>query len=83
MAHGRQQDELQDITLLGNQDNTYNFDYRPDVLESFDNKHQGRDYFVKFNCPEFTSLCQLLGNQILQLSIFHIFQMLKWLNQNL
>lgn len=28
MAHGRQQDELQDITLLGNQDNTYNFDYR-------------------------------------------------------
>ena len=29
MAHGRQQDELQDITLLGNQDNTYNFDYRP------------------------------------------------------
>lgn len=47
MAHGRQQDELQDITLLGNQDNTYNFDYRPDVLESFDNKHQGRDYFVK------------------------------------
>ncbi|HCZ6347385.1 TPA: NADPH-dependent 7-cyano-7-deazaguanine reductase QueF, partial [Staphylococcus aureus] len=22
MAHGRQQDELQDITLLGNQDNT-------------------------------------------------------------
>lgn len=83
MAHGRQQDELQDITLLGNQDNTYNFDYRPDVLESFDNKHQGRDYFVKFNCPEFTSLCPLLGNQILQLSIFHIFQMLKWLNQNL
>ncbi len=44
MAHGRQQDELQDITLFRNQDNTYNFDYRPDVLESFDNKHQGRDY---------------------------------------
>lgn len=61
MAHGRQQDELQDITLLGNQDNTYNFDYRPDVLESFDNKHQGRDYFVKFNCPEFTSLCPITG----------------------
>ena len=83
MAHGRQQDELQDITLLGNQNNTYNFDYRPDVLESFDNKHQGRDYFVKFNCPEFTSLCPITGHQILQLSIFHIFQMLKWSNQNL
>ncbi len=83
MAHGRQQDELQDITLFRNQDNTYNFDYRPDVLESFDNKHQGRDYFVKFNCPEFTSLCPITGQPDLQLSIFHIFQMLKWLNQNL
>ncbi len=49
------------IRLLGNQDNTYNFDYRPDVLESFDNKHQGRDYLVKFNCPEFTSLCPITG----------------------
>ncbi len=83
MAHGRQQDELQDITLLGNQDNTYNFDYRPDVLESFDNKHQGRDYFVNSTVQNLHHYVQLLGNQILQLSIFHIFQMLKWLNQNL
>lgn len=61
MAQGRQKDELQDITLLGNQNNTYDFNYRPDVLETFDNKHQGRDYFVKFNCPEFTSLCPITG----------------------
>lgn len=54
MTQGRQKDELKDITLLGNQNNTYEFDYRPEVLETFDNKHQGRDYFVKFNCPEFT-----------------------------
>ena len=32
MEQGRQKDELQDITLLGNQNNTYDFDYRPDVL---------------------------------------------------
>ncbi|ELJ9323056.1 NADPH-dependent 7-cyano-7-deazaguanine reductase QueF [Staphylococcus pseudintermedius] len=61
MTEGRSKDELQDTTLLGNQNNTYNFDYRPDVLETFDNKHQNRDYFVKFNCPEFTSLCPITG----------------------
>lgn len=31
------------------------------MLESFPNKHPGRDYFVKFNCPEFTSLCPMTG----------------------
>ncbi|MDY4033287.1 MAG: preQ(1) synthase, partial [Pyramidobacter sp.] len=36
-------------------------DYAPEVLESFPNKHPGRDYFVKFNCPEFTSLCPMTG----------------------
>ena len=54
MTQGRNKEELQDITLLGNQNNKYEFDYTPQVLETFDNKHQGRDYFVKFNCPEFT-----------------------------
>ncbi|MBM7540947.1 preQ(1) synthase [Amphibacillus cookii] len=53
----RQQDELTDLSLLGNQETTYNFDYTPEVLETFDNKHPNRDYFVKFNCPEFTTLC--------------------------
>jgi 7-cyano-7-deazaguanine reductase len=61
LAQGRNNEELQDITLLGNQNNKYDFDYTPEVLESFDNKHQGRDYFVKFNCPEFTSLCPITG----------------------
>ncbi|MCC3683272.1 NADPH-dependent 7-cyano-7-deazaguanine reductase QueF, partial [Staphylococcus epidermidis] len=45
MTQGRQKDELKDITLLGNQNNTYEFDYRPEVLENFDNKHQVRDVF--------------------------------------
>lgn len=53
----RQQGELTDLSLLGNQETTYNFDYTPEVLETFDNKHPNRDYFVKFNCPEFTTLC--------------------------
>lgn len=58
---GRTESELQDITLLGNQGTKYKFEYSPEILESFDNKHQNRDYFVKFNCPEFTSLCPMTG----------------------
>ena len=37
------------------------FDYSPGVLEIFENQHPGRDYWVKFNCPEFTSLCPITG----------------------
>ena len=49
------------ITLLGNQKTKYPENYAPDVLETFINKHQENDYFVKFNCPEFTSLCPITG----------------------
>lgn len=49
------------VTLLGNQHTQYPTDYDPSVLETFENKHPGNDYFVKFNCPEFTSLCPITG----------------------
>lgn len=49
------------ITLLGNQHTKYSDQYAPEVLETFVNKHPDRDYFVKFNCPEFTSLCPITG----------------------
>ena len=39
----------------------YSMDYAPEVLETFVNKHPDKDYFVKFNCPEFTSLCPITG----------------------
>lgn len=39
----------------------YTFDYNKKLLETFENKHSNRDYFVKFNCPEFTSLCPITG----------------------
>jgi len=38
---------------------TYSMDYAPEVLESFENKHPENDYWVRFNCPEFTSLCPI------------------------
>ena len=53
--------EKEDLTLLGNKNTKYGFDYDPSVLETFQNKHPGNDYFVKFNCPEFTSLCPITG----------------------
>jgi 7-cyano-7-deazaguanine reductase len=53
--------KIEGISHLGNQSVKYNYDYNPDVLERFENKHQGNDYFVKFNCPEFTSLCPITG----------------------
>ena len=52
---------MEDITLLGSGHTDYPCDYDPSVLETFDNAHQGRDYFVKFNAPEFTSLCPITG----------------------
>lgn len=48
------------LTLLGSK-SKYETDYAPQVLERFENKHIENDYFVKFNCPEFTSLCPITG----------------------
>ena len=53
--------EKEDLTLLGNQNIKYKDEYSPELLETFINKHQDNDYFVKFNCPEFTSLCPITG----------------------
>lgn len=39
----------------------YNQNYAPEVLETFLNKHPENDYWVRFNCPEFTSLCPITG----------------------
>ena len=39
----------------------YKMDYAPEVLETFENKHPTNDYWVQFNCPEFTSLCPITG----------------------
>jgi 7-cyano-7-deazaguanine reductase len=48
------------LTLLG-QKTTYRHTYAPEVLEAFDNRHPERDYWVQFNCPEFTALCPITG----------------------
>ena len=76
---GRTEEELNGVTLLGNQGTKYRFEYTPYVLEAFDNKHPNRDYFVKFNFPEFTSLCRKRDSLILRRFILAIFLIKKWL----
>ena len=39
----------------------YSQHYDPSVLETFENQHPDNDYWVRFNCPEFTSLCPITG----------------------
>lgn len=57
----RNEKELNGVSLLGNQNTKYQYEYDPDVLETFVNKHPENDYVVTFNCPEFTSLCPKTG----------------------
>ena len=53
----REQDNLQALGRKAEIPTTY----APEVLETFENRHQERAYWVQFNCPEFTSLCPITG----------------------
>ena len=57
----RTSDEMKGVTHLGEKNTQYAADYAPELLETFENKHPDKDYWVKFNCPEFTSLCPITG----------------------
>lgn len=56
----QQHDDLKGLKQLG-KETRYIFEYDSSVLESVPNPHPQRDYFIKFNCPEFTSLCPITG----------------------
>ncbi len=51
--------EKEGLTKLGSNSTEYGTEYDKNLLEKFSNKHPDNDYFVKFNCPEFTSLCPI------------------------
>lgn len=57
----RNETDLSGITKLGSAETIYATQYNPALLECFENKHPGNDYWVTFNCPEFTSLCPKTG----------------------
>lgn len=52
--------ESEGLQTLGRK-TEYKSDYAPEVLETFENRHPDNDYWVQFNCPEFTSLCPITG----------------------
>lgn len=48
------------LSRLGHE-TTYPQHYDPSLLETFENMHPENDYWVRFNCPEFTTLCPITG----------------------
>ena len=53
----REQESLQQL----GRKTEYKMTYAPEGLETFENRHKDNDYWVQFNCPEFTSLCPITG----------------------
>ena len=46
-----------EVSSLGSGKTTYKYEYAPELLETFENIHPERDYWVTLNADEFTSLC--------------------------
>ena len=52
--------ELEQLKTLGRKTEV-EAEYNPSLLDAFANRHPGRDYWVTFTCPEFTTLCPKTG----------------------
>jgi 7-cyano-7-deazaguanine reductase len=46
-----------DLTLLRRNETEYPESPEIAALETFDNRYPDRDYWIRFNCPEFTARC--------------------------
>jgi len=53
--------KIEGLTLLAKNESGYFSSPEEAKLESFANRHPGRDYWITFDCPEFTSLCPVTG----------------------
>ncbi len=51
--------DYSDLTLLGGTGTEYPESPEEARLETFTNRHPDRDYWITFECPEFTSLCPI------------------------
>jgi 7-cyano-7-deazaguanine reductase len=58
---GRKDSELKGVSLLGNQETSYDYQYNPAILEVFPNKNPEHTAWTTFICTEFTSLCPKTG----------------------
>jgi len=48
-----------EVSQLGADHTEYKYTYSPELLETFENVHPQRDYWVTLNADEFTSLCPI------------------------
>lgn len=49
------------LTILGKSKIKYPASPDKAKLETFENKYSNRDYWISFDCPEFTSICPVTG----------------------
>lgn len=49
----------QELSSLGSGKTEYKYTYAPELLETFENVHPQRDYWVTLNADEFSSLCPI------------------------
>ena len=49
------------LTLLGTGGTAYPSSPDEARLEAFDNAYAARDYWIEFDCPEFTAICPVTG----------------------
>jgi len=47
------------LSKLGSSTTEYKYEYAPELLETFENKHQENDFWVTLNADEFTALCPI------------------------
>jgi len=52
-------DDRDGLTLLGQSKTDYPTSPDQAALEAFENRYADRDYWVEFDCPEFTALCPM------------------------
>ena len=49
----------EELEQLGADTTEYKYEYSPELLETFENVHPQKDYWVALNADEFTSLCPI------------------------
>ena len=53
--------KYKDLHLLGRSETRYPTKPDAKTLETFPNRYPQRDYVIRFDCPEFTSMCPVTG----------------------
>lgn len=53
--------KISSLKLLGRSESRLPSAPAPGTLETFANKFSKRDYWIRFECPEFTSVCPVTG----------------------